>query len=430
MASNIHGFPFARIEFKKNGAIHIPDEVRAVAEMCKTLELSDLLVVSHGWNNNVTEATELYEALAGSMRTLLDSGVAPKIPRHKTGFLGVFWPSKKFTPEELQPGGGASLAGAEHLDALLVQEIGALGEFSSHPEASTLVREALDALQRVEERADAERFRSSILKLLDEPGGQLTEELPSEMTELRASDLFDRLSGIILIDDLTPVAGGGAGGVTSIRVGVQRFLNLLTYFKMKKRAGVVGERGMVELLHSVKREAPSTRLHLVGHSFGGRLVAAAASALGSRNVSIVETVTLLQAAFSHNGFAQNYRDNHDGYFRPAITKHGVRRRIAVTHTHNDKANKLAYPLATRLHRVDGAALGDEDDRFGAIGANGALHTPEAVSLSMPLAHHRHGAPPDKLVLNFNADDCIRDHGDVSNQHVANLVLLTVEDGIL
>ncbi len=52
--------------------------------------------------------------------------------------------------------------------------------------------------------------------------------------------------------------------------------------------------------------------------------------------------------------------------------------ILITHTKNDKAVGIAYPLASRINGVKTAALGDENDPYGGIGRNGAQKTPEAV----------------------------------------------------
>ena len=52
-------------------------------------------------------------------------------------------------------------------------------------------------------------------------------------------------------------------------------LNFTTYFEMKARAGTVGKNGVAPL---IDRLAPQVqRIHLIGHSFGGRVVTAAAA---------------------------------------------------------------------------------------------------------------------------------------------------------
>ena len=46
----------------------------------------------------------------------------------------------------------------------------------------------------------------------------------------------------------------------------------LTYWQMKNRAGVVGQQGLGPADRAAGREFPGLRMHLIGHSFGARLV--------------------------------------------------------------------------------------------------------------------------------------------------------------
>src|SRR6185437_11606440 len=98
---------------------------------------------------------------------------------------------------------------------------------------------------------------------------------------------------------------------SGIKAGAMRFLNYFTYYEMKERAGTVGRKGVAPL---VDRLAGSVeRIHLVGHSFGGRVVTSAAS--GS-STSKIQTLSLLQTAFSHNGFSRSM----GGFFRDVVDK--------------------------------------------------------------------------------------------------------------
>ena len=68
-------------------------------------------------------------------------------------------------------------------------------------------------------------------------------------------------------------------------------------------AGGDGRRaGTRAVLGRLARTAPDVRVHLVGHSFGGRLVSFALRGL-PEGVRTVKSVTLLQGAFSHYAFA-------------------------------------------------------------------------------------------------------------------------------
>ena len=81
--------------------------------------------------------------------------------------------------------------------------------------------------------------------------------------------------------------------MSGIKAAARRVANLSTYYEMKQRAGTVGSTGVAQLLRRLRERKPDVRLHLVGHSFGGRLVTAAAHALPSRTPAV--TISLLQA---------------------------------------------------------------------------------------------------------------------------------------
>ncbi len=108
-------------------------------------------------------------------------------------------------------------------------------------------------------------------------------------------------------DEFPPVeeakAGGGAAGfedmVDSFKAAALRALNYTSYFEMKRRAGEVGQNGVAPMVNEIAKTPTLNRIHLIGHSFGGRLVASAAA---YANTKKLKSMTLLQAAFSHNGF--------------------------------------------------------------------------------------------------------------------------------
>ena len=100
--------------------------------------------------------------------------------------------------------------------------------------------------------------------------------------------------------------------------------------------------------------------------------------------------------------------------------------ILITHTSNDRAVGIAYPIASRIARQDNADLGDADDVFGGIGRNGAIHTPEAVAGELLSDRGQYAFVPGKL-YNLRADPLISSHSDVTGPAVA-YALLTAAAG--
>ena len=179
-------------------------------------------------------------------------------------------------------------------------------------------------------------------------------------------------------------------------------------------------RGPADLLRRVRTAKPDIRIHLVGHSFGGRLVTAAAHAFPA-NTGLV-TLSLLQAAFSHNGLSGKFGDKGDkGFFRALIDEKRISGPIIITHTKNDKAVGVAYPLASRIAGQNAAALGDQNDPYGGMGRNGAQNTAEADNtFTLGLPGTAYLFQPGK-VHNISAD-IIQDHSDIRRIEVAYAVL--------
>jgi hypothetical protein len=138
----------------------------------------------------------------------------------------------------------------------------------------------------------------------------------------------------------------------------------------------------------------------------------------------VDSLVLLQAAFSHLGFAEDYEGSKDGLYRPMITGKAVKGPALITHTDNDRAVGLAYPLASRIARQVASGLGDKNDRYGGIGRNGAQKTPEAKNAVLLKAGDSYDLEQGGM-YNLRSDDFISNHSDVTGPEVANALLAAI-----
>ena len=193
---------------------------------------------------------------------------------------------------------------------------------------------------------------------------------------------------------------------------------------MKARAGAVGK-GVGAVMDALP--ASIERIHLVGHSFGGRLVSAAAMA---STTDKIRSMTLLQAAFSHNGFSANFDESptpNPGFFRSVIDQGRVKGPILITHTQNDIAVGILYPAASRLSGTVASAFGDKDDQYGGIGRNGAQKMkPGEVNenVSKLLSVNGNYDWQAGTIHNLEGSDFIRDpkggdaHGFVTGKEIA------------
>ncbi len=446
MGAGPQNYPYQELEFAKDGSpVHREqaDAVRALAD-----EVTDVVVVSHGWNNDMDEARVLYRNLFASMDAVRRSpGIT--FGDRSIGVVGILWPSKRFADAELIPGGAAGIGDG---DPALPDDLRALAGVFDTPGAAKALDRAAELADRLDSSEKAQREYADLLRSLVSADGAEPADAPDELFALDGPDLMERLRTAMLSLSLAAVpgpaggamglggaagpggvggvgaAGGGTGGAAGLGSALthawskgRSLLNFITYYEMKARAGRIGSASVAPVLHS--QVAGRATLHLVGHSFGARLVTAASDALPG--ATSVGSLNLLQAAFSHNSFAREWAPGRPGGFRRMVDEHRVSGSTIITHTRNDKAVGIAYAIASSIADQAASGIGDADSPFGGLGSNGAQHTPEAddgqALEDVGARYHFTGGG----IHNLLADRFVSGHGDVSNTQVANAVLQNV-----
>ena len=427
----LQGYPYFAIEFTKDGQVSDPAQVANLLAGLRAAAPTDLLVLSHGWNNDMAEAKSLYDKLMAQFGQVLAGPTGAALAGRTFAVLGVLWPSKKFADTNLIPSGAAGV-GSPITTALLAAALDHLHGTFDQPGADAALDAAKKLLPLLEDQPAAQAEFARLLRSVVSP----VETSP----DVDASHDFFALPGQQLLAQLSkplpaavlagPTPAHPAGGVGpgrgqqaglgqffgGIKAGALNLLNYTTYYQMKERAGSVGSGGLRTVLHGLRQSLPQLRLHLAGHSFGGRVVTAAAGPAGQPPLP-VSSLTLLQAAFSHYGFSDNYDGTHAGFFRRVLTEGSVAGPILITHSARDSAVGTMYPLASMLAHQVGAALGDAHDKYGGLGRNGAQKTPEATDLALLAV----GAPyplASGKVFNLNADAIIQEHSDICHPEVA------------
>jgi hypothetical protein len=407
--------------------------------------IKQVFVFSHGWNNDANEARNLYGVFfrnfekIGQARFNL-TAVEP------FAVVGIFWPSKKFS-EGLAVFGGADPSGAASVEQRAEGENKVIskleemkGLFSSDADKK-LLNEAIDLVGELNDKATARaKFVEKIRSLLD-PSAADREDASTSFFQSEPDELMESLklkiktstndrteedavtaalpSGPpkLALDDVVAAENVLSGFFNS----ALNLLNYTTYFEMKTRAGTIGKSGIAPFLD---RLSPSIEaIHLIGHSFGGRVVTAAAA---NSTTPRIRSMTLLQAAFSHNGFSKKK----NGFFRAVVEQKRVNGPILVTHSILDRAVGVAYPLASRINQDDRLALGDKNDRFGAIGRNGAqemevMEVDNAETMLRPATDTQSYQFKQPIIYNLNGDTLITGHGDVTNEAIVSAVLSAV-----
>jgi len=445
-------YPYFPVQFTKEGTVFQQSDVDALMSgvTAGAHPPSDLFIMCHGWNNNMEDATALYSGLTGLIKAQVDENTT--LASRTYAVCGVLWPSKKFEDSDLIPAGAAALDEAVTTEQLKqrVRDLKSLYAASDWPmakEPAPAEFGQIEALMdNIENDPAAQAKVVDLLRPLLPQDAKSTDDASQRFFSASTTSLIDKLTSRLNPPPIRPGGGGasldpfssepvsGIGGAASFRdvlggvkSGFLHLLNYTTYYLMKARAGDVGVKGVAPLIQKLRDRRSDLRIHMIGHSFGCRLVSAAINALPADEKYRPDTVLLLQGAFSHNGFAKLSSDGQvpRGAFRDVVENAKVRGPILITHTRNDKAVGVAYPIASRINGVVAAALGDANDIFGGLGSNGtqtADTTPEGVpdgplltvGGNYPLST---GVKPS-TPCNLKADQFITGHSDIQKAEVA------------
>ena len=439
--------PVFEVEFDKEGKQVKPDQEQQIISALtgQGNTFTDVVVLSHGWNNDMVEARKLYSDFLDGLEQALPSAAG------KTLAIGILWPSKRFDDASLIPGGAASADNDPVSDQKLLERLEDLKGLFQDPEADQKLDE-MKALVAglLSDKGKQDEFVKTLGALVDKYSDP-EQKTPDEGTTT-ISERAQKQGGNSVLQSFgqpilptqkvgqgggagmgnlagNPALRGGAAGLGDffhgIKAGALRLLNLTTYYVMKDRAGKIGRDSVNPMLQRIQAATPQAlRFHLMGHSFGGRLVTAT---VDGQNPLRVQTLLLLQAAYSHNGLALDFGQGKAGFFHAVFDNKKVTGPIIITHTNKDRAVGLAYPLASRLNGDDAAGIGDANDRFGGMGANGAQHVDTAsITLLANGAGTYDFTSSGKRIFNVNGDAIIKGHGDVGRQETAALLAAAMQ----
>jgi hypothetical protein len=432
--------PLFEVQFDKQANRITPAQETAIVQAIKApgANIGHVVVLSHGWNNDMEEARTLYGNFLRHLESVVGVAGAKGIIA-----IGVLWPSKRFADADLIPGGSAS-ANDPATDRALTERLEDLKQLFGDADAEgkleqlkPLIRDLhtnpgsqqkfVDILaDLVEKNSDAKQRSADegLAKLSGQDGHELLTEFGMPIASRKVVTGAGGAAGMGGLGG-NPALGGGAtaaAGIgdffSGIKAGAMRMLNLVTYQTMKDRAGLVGRDGVNPMLSRIQAAAaPGVKFYLVGHSFGGRLVTATTD---GPNLLRVQAMLLLQAAYSHNGLSSDFDGKGGkGFFHQVLSARKVTGPILITHSKHDRAVGLAYPLASRLNGTKAASVGDKNDVFGGMGANGAQKvSSQAMDLKLLPVGGGYVDWTSKAIVNLNGDDTITGHSDVARAETA------------
>ncbi|MFI5297848.1 MAG: hypothetical protein ACHREM_07080 [Polyangiales bacterium] len=403
------------IVFDRAGGCTSPQTRARVLELLASGTYTDVYLFSHGWNNDWDTALGRYlHFVQGYAKLRREKQVAigrPYVPL----LIGIAWPSTSLLfPWEQPP---AIAAGVPSAAVALAAEDAA---------AFDLMRDELRF-------PDAERARALIVSpLLNAEGAEELARLlspafaqddgegtPAVDPKLLAANLLASHEDDEPLDPETPFVPTEAGGNGPTAAGSFGFLDPrqllrgVTVRTMKDRAGRVGAHGVGPLLRDVLAQC-AARVHLLGHSYGARVVLSAVC--GVDHPRKVDSMLLLQPAVNRMCFAAKaIADGSPGGYRPALDR--VRQPIFTTFSKYDTALTKYFHLALNRAVDEGEVrIAGAPPRFGALGGYGPGGLEPEVCAQVPMTLHpdRYAPLPSHRVLALNGDCTITGHGDISN----------------
>ncbi|GAA2014167.1 hypothetical protein [Microbacterium ulmi] len=399
-----------------DGSIASEQALAALADPAAAV--TDVFVLSHGWQGDYQDAISQYDRWLGAADPdRAGDGIRPFV-------IGLHWPSKAWSDRELASAPSGLLSDEPPVDGVTVDE--AVEEYATllgdAPELRAALRTVLAHAADVDPDQDAD------------PG----DELPFEVAEAyrviaagtAADDGDDPLLGggwdpdLVFAEAATEQSGDdgllGEGWFQKLREAILTPLRQLTFWHGKNQAREFGERGAARLLRAIMGASPA-RVHLLGHSFGTIVVSSAVRGPGRSPVPPprpVDSLFLVQGAVSlwaFSGAVPQSIGGGRGYLADVATPRFVAGPIVATRSTWDYAVGKYYPLAVGI--AGQYLLADELPKYGGIGTWGIQGLTDAVELP-PLEH---GARADDAfaaatVHNIDASEVISRLDGASGAH--------------
>lgn len=414
--TTINGLPYYELDFNADGTLNdvaghgdggLPAAVAAGG-------ITDLFVFSHGWNNGVDSARDLYQAMFSLLADQIGAHTAT------SAAVGVVWPSLLFPEDDPATASPVPSTGAQLAAALAP----AFPDQQGHLDT---LGQLLDAQPQDPDKLIEFHALASDLVTTTPQGSEDT----GEAALLRSGAAVDTATVLGHAAAMAPAGTGNAQGLgnpfAGLWSGAREVLRTLSYYEMKNRAGVVGLHGLGPLLGRLGGPAESPRIHLIGHSFGARLVSYALAGLpdsATQAASPVKSLTLIQGAFSHFTFATSLPFDSR---RPGGLAGGEARvdgPLLATFSKADRAVGWWYPAASMLAHQDAQAAEDLVYRWGAMGHDGYQNDPaaDAVALADPgspydFAPHRFYALDANAVIAANQSAFSGAHSDIKHPQI-------------
>jgi hypothetical protein len=420
-----------KLRFDAKGGTRDPAALAALLK--RAAAATDIFVISHGWWNDEATADCFYRRIVGGLEAAKPSYLTGE--RYVPLYVTVYWPSALFP---MEPGDCAAERRTESTaltTAFTPSRVRTWAE-AAFPEAATRSEFPAESDQLA---ALLERERTGSLSDPD------AETLAAILVRWRSASGQTSALG----EGAEPAAFSGSAkeiasrwrnrpevraelslpGVFSPKKWLN-FGNAFTFWMMKERAGTVGAIGLHDVIKALQPlRGPNRRVHLIGHSFGGKVVTASLTGTGGP-ANRVDTLVILQGAFSQFAFAT--RDeirtagvsvDRDGLYRAVLGSRLVSSPIIVTYSSADLPNRVLYPAGVAL--VNDVTEAARAPRYGSLGAQGIRGAPSTLlTLAVQKLSDIESASP--RAVSVDASGVILNHSDLIKPAVFGLIWDAIE----
>lgn len=409
--------PLYVLQFDASGRNTSPQTTDHLIRELRKDQFTSIYFFSHGWNNTFADALDLYRRFFKGYLSLRGERNLNK-QDYRPLFIGTHWPSIALVlPWEHGP----EIAGGDTRD-------------DDAEKVRTTIGLALAA-------GDAEQFYNLTER------ESLTGEEVRELARILQHFYLGIADGSSSVPDIDRIVGAwrdleagtrepapdydappgkfefGSKGAPEAAVSVKDVLDprsalrVTTVLMMKDRAGLVGTEGVAEVLERIL-DATNNPVHLIGHSYGCRVMLAAAS-VPQGLPRKVDSLLLLQPAVNRYCFAVLIPDlGIKGGFVAALNR--VQRPIFSTFSRDDGPLRYLFQFAARRLKDLGElrAAASEPSVYAALGGYGAAGMIPAHYHEVPMQDVGSPYPRfDKLrVLGVDGSGKITGHGDIRNPY--------------
>jgi hypothetical protein len=420
------------LKFDKSGVCASPQTRAALLARLRAIPDTPIVLFSHGWNNEFGDATQLYAAFLKQLQAHSHRFAAGEL---RPLFVGVIWPSTWLSFDTgPQIGAPPAPASPNPEDAFKRELADGLPEHGTRERFYTLLK-----TPRLDGAAAAELASLLVRALQSAPAAnaldsQETQSLDADAIRVGTRALQKLEGAASAADELEE--GGTVDGAAASPLKEAAFVDFLdprralrvaSVYQMKDRAGTVGWNGVSALIGDLLA-ASRAPLHVVGHSYGAKVVLSALAA--ARLPRLVTSALLLEPAVSHLCFAAQVplRAGAGGYHE-VLQK--IDQSIVMTYSAHD------FPLHEVFHRalqrkadiaelgVAGArtAAGAPPNVYAALGGYGPRGANEVLLEPLPEPGAAIELPAAAVPVAFDGtlSKRIGGHGDVATPYTAWLL---------